>query len=370
MTVSQATSAFPEDFPTDPARSRESPGGTPGGTQHEADPVTPAPTPRRHGLRWGILATGFIAGQFTADALIAGLDVRAVGSRSEESAQRFADTYGIPHAHGSYEALVADPEVDIIYVATPHPMHRETAGMALEAGKHVLVEKPFALNAREAEQIAAAARRSGVLVQEAFVWRHHPAYAAIKRLADAGAVGEWLHFRGHFSFVAGADSTRWNKAWGGGALYDVGCYPVSWARFFAGGEPIAADGYAVIDPDHGVDRRFVGALYFADGRTAHIEAAMDMPHGSFFELLGTKGRLSADFTVTAQELTIRCRIGTEEQSWTTDRITPFRVQAERFAEAVFGQSVEHPGADDAVSQSLAMDALFAAARTGRRCPVG
>lgn len=322
-------------------------------------------------LRWGVLGTGRILSKAGPGLQQSGNGVwHGVAGRTPENGRQAAGMYGVPRAYESYEALIEDPAIDAVYIALLNHLHAEWAVKACEAGKHVLVEKPFALNAREAEQIAAAARRSGVLVQEAFVWRHHPAYAAIKRLADAGAVGEWLHFRGHFSFVAGADSTRWNKAWGGGALYDVGCYPVSWARFFAGGEPVAADGYAVIDPDRGVDRRFVGALYFAGGRSAHIEAAMDMPHGSFFELLGTKGRLSAAFTVTAQELTIRCRIGSEEQAWTTDRITPFRVQAERFAEAVFGQSQQHPGADDAVSQSLAMDALFAAARTGRRCPVG
>ncbi|MEU4017389.1 Gfo/Idh/MocA family oxidoreductase [Microbacterium sp. NPDC028030] len=181
------------------------------------------------GLRWGILATGGIAGAFASDLRTAGLDLVAVGSRSQESADAFAARFDIGHAHPSYEALVSDPEVDIIYVSTPHPMHHENARLALEHGKHVLVEKAFTLNRAEAADLQALAAERGLLVMEAMWTRYLPHMARIRELIASGALGEIRAVSADHTQLLPTDPTHRLNALelGGGALLDLGIYPLS-----------------------------------------------------------------------------------------------------------------------------------------------
>lgn len=183
------------------------------------------------GLHWGILATGGIAHAFTSDLRTAGLDVTAVGSRSLDSARAFAAQYDIPHAHGSYEELVADPDVDIVYIATPHPSHVDNALLALEHGKHVLVEKPFTLNAAEAAAIRDKAAEKGLLAMEAMWTRYLPHMVRIREILAAGTLGEIrLVSADHTQKISTDPAHRLNDlALGGGALLDLGIYPVSFA---------------------------------------------------------------------------------------------------------------------------------------------
>lgn len=181
------------------------------------------------GLRWGILATGGIAGAFASDLRTEGLDLVAVGSRSQESADAFAKRFDIARAHPSYEALVADPEVDIIYVSTPHPMHHENARLALENGKHVLVEKAFTLNRAEAEDLQALAAERGLLVMEAMWTRYLPHMIRIRELIAEGALGEIRAVNADHTQLLPADPAHRLNALelGGGALLDLGIYPIS-----------------------------------------------------------------------------------------------------------------------------------------------
>lgn len=181
------------------------------------------------GLRWGILATGGIAHAFTRDLRTAGREVTAVGSRTPESASRFADEYGIPHAHGLYEQLAADPDVDIIYIATPHPGHRDAAALAIQHGKHVLVEKPFTLNRDEAVALRDLAADAGVLVMEAMWTRYLPHMVRLREIVAAGTLGEIRTvFADHTQRISDDPSHRLNDlSLGGGALLDLGIYPVS-----------------------------------------------------------------------------------------------------------------------------------------------
>ncbi|UPL12708.1 Gfo/Idh/MocA family protein [Microbacterium sufflavum] len=181
------------------------------------------------GLRWGILATGGIAGAFASDLRTAGLDLVAVGSRSQESADAFAARFDIPHAHASYEALVADPDVDIIYVSTPHPMHHENARLALEHGKHVLVEKAFTLNQTEAADLQALAAGRGLLVTEAMWTRYLPHMVRIRELIAEGALGEIRTVSADHTQLLPTDPAHRLNALelGGGALLDLGIYPIS-----------------------------------------------------------------------------------------------------------------------------------------------
>lgn len=182
-------------------------------------------------LRWGILATGGIAHAFTHDLRTAGLDPIAVGSRTAASAQAFADEFSIPRAHGGYDALLADPDVDIVYIATPHPMHAENALAAIRAGKHVLVEKPFALNSAEAAAIRDAAAARGVLAMEAMWTRYLPHMERVRELVGSGALGEIRALTADHTQKISADPAHRLNALdlGGGALLDLGVYPVSFA---------------------------------------------------------------------------------------------------------------------------------------------
>lgn len=181
------------------------------------------------GLRWGILATGGIAGAFASDLRTAGLDLVAVGSRTQESADAFAARFDIPRAHASYEALVADPEVDIVYVSTPHPMHHENAKLALEAGKHVLVEKAFTLNRAEAEDLQRIATERGLLAMEAMWTRYLPHMVRIREILAAGTLGEIRAVTADHTQKISADPAHRLNALelGGGALLDLGIYPIS-----------------------------------------------------------------------------------------------------------------------------------------------
>lgn len=181
------------------------------------------------GLHWGILATGGIAHAFTSDLRTAGLDVTAVGSRTLESARAFAEQYDIPHAHGSYADLVADPDVDIVYIATPHPGHVENALLALDHGKHVLVEKPFTLNESEAAVIRDRAAEKGLLAMEAMWTRYLPHMVRIREILDAGTLGEIrVVSADHTQKISTDPQHRLNSLeLGGGALLDLGIYPIA-----------------------------------------------------------------------------------------------------------------------------------------------
>jgi predicted dehydrogenase len=195
------------------------------------------------GLRWGILATGGIAHAFTSDLRTAGLDVAAVGSRRRDAAEAFAAEFGIPRAHGSYEELVADPDVDILYIATPHPSHAENALLALDAGKHVLIEKPFTLNAREAAVVRDRAGARGLLAMEAMWTRYLPHMVRLREILASGALGDiQTVFADHTQRISSDPAHRLNALeLGGGALLDLGIYPISFAWDVLGpAETIAA----------------------------------------------------------------------------------------------------------------------------------
>ncbi len=197
----------------------------------EPDRLACVTDPAVPGLRWGVLATGGIAHAFAGDLRVSGRDLVAVGSRSQGSADRFAAEFGIPHAHGSYADLVADPGVDIVYVSTPHPLHAENALLALEAGKHVLVEKPFTLNATEAARVRDVAAASGLLAMEAMWTRYLPHMVRIRELLAGGALGEVRSVLADHTQLLPADPAHRLNALelGGGALLDLGIYPISFA---------------------------------------------------------------------------------------------------------------------------------------------
>lgn len=254
-------------------------------------------------FRWGILSTGRIAGVFARGVAESGAGrVVAVGSRTAESAARFAAEHGVAaeRAHGSYEALLADPEVEGVYIATPHPEHRAWAVRAAEAGKHVLCEKPAAVNRADAELMVAAARRAGVLFMEAFMYRCHPQTAKLVELVRGGAIGRVCLVQAAFGFRSDfhADSRLWNKSLGGGGILDVGCYPMSFARLIAGAaaggaeafaDPVEVLGAGRLHPVTGVDAMATASLRFADGLLAQLATGLMATLDNSARIVGEEG---------------------------------------------------------------------------------
>ena len=243
-------------------------------------------------LRWGILGVARIN-----RALIPPLQssprhsLVAIASRDKARAEEAAHQAGIPRAHGSYEALLADPEVDVVYIPLPNGLHAEWTVRAARAGKHVLCEKPLALNVEDVDRIEAAAREAGVVVAEAFMYRHHPQTLKVKELVGTGAVGTIRVVRGAFTFNLTRDGDpRLDAAQGGGSLWDVGCYPVSYTRFLLGEEPSEVFGWRASGRT-GVDEVFVGQLRFPGGALANFDCGFRAPFRTHMEIVGSDGSI-------------------------------------------------------------------------------
>ncbi|MCC5808632.1 MAG: aldo/keto reductase [Opitutales bacterium] len=257
--------------------------------------------PQAQDLAWGILGTGNIARKFAAGVQGSRTGrLAAVGSRSSASARAFADSFDIDSAHGSYEALLADPEVDAVYISTPHPMHARWAIAAAEAGKHILCEKPLTLNFAEAAAVVDAARRNGVFLMEAFMYRCHPQTAKLVELIRSGAVGEVQLIEASFSFRAPLDlkGRLFSQELGGGGILDVGGYPVSMARLIAGAalgqlfaDPLTVTGAGVIGAESRVDEWAVASLSFSGGILAQLTSGVRMQGQNVVRVRGTEGWL-------------------------------------------------------------------------------
>ncbi len=245
-------------------------------------------------LRWGILATGHIAHQFAGDLRDAGFRMTAVGSRSPESARAFADEFDIANAHGSYESLVADPEVDAIYVATPHPSHVDGALLALDAGKHVLIEKPMTLNRAQAQRIADRAAEKGLVAMEAMWTRWLPHMVRLRELLAAGAIGDVRTVIADHTqaLPTNPEHRLQNPELGGGALLDLGIYPVSFAVDVLG-LPTGVQAHSSPTAT-GVDRQTAITLSFEGGRQAVLHTALDTAGPNRAVILGTEGALELD----------------------------------------------------------------------------
>ena len=245
-------------------------------------------------LRWGILATGGIAHAFTNDLKLNGFTVQAVGSRSQAAADAFAAEFDIPNAHTGYEALAADPEVDVVYVSTPHPLHAANARLMLEAGKHVLVEKPFTLNAREAREIADLAAERGLLVLEAMWTRYLPHMVRIREIIADGTLGEVRSLiADHTQKLSDDPAHRINALeLGGGALLDLGIYPISfsWDLF---GAPLTIQSTATFK-DTGADAQVATIFGYDGGRVASMLSASHTLGPNTAAVLGTIARIEID----------------------------------------------------------------------------
>ncbi|MDF2926096.1 MAG: dehydrogenase [Paenibacillaceae bacterium] len=244
-------------------------------------------------IKWGILAPGAIAHKFVKGLSVAeGAQVRAVGSRTLEKAEAFAGEYGIAKAYGSYEELVSDPDVDIIYVATPHPFHRESVLLCLNAGKAVLCEKPFTINAGEAEELVSRAREAKLFLMEAMWTRFLPAIVKVREWLAQGLIGQVRMVKADFGFQSG-----WNPKGrlldpklGGGALLDAGIYPVSFASMVLGTQPDEIRSLAHLG-ETGVDEQFSLLFGYPEGRIASLSGAVRTNLINDAWIMGTEGHI-------------------------------------------------------------------------------
>ena len=322
-------------------------------------------------VRWGILSTADIA----LVKVIPGLrrsprsEVVAIASREAERATAVADQLGIPRAFGSYEALLADPEIDAVYIPLPNHRHAEWTVAAARAGKHVLCEKPLALTAAQAQEMVDACRDAGVLLLEAFMYRHHPSWIAARELVESGRIGRLQAVDSWFSYFNDDPRNIRNvRETGGGALYDIGCYSVNLSRMLFASEPTRVQATITRDPGLGVDTVTSAILEF-DGGVATFTCSTRTESDQRVDIYGTEGRISIEipFNIPPDRPTrVFVTAGGDPpvapatETLVFDTADPYACEADRFADAVLDGVPLPVEPADAVANMRVIDAIFAA----------
>jgi D-xylose 1-dehydrogenase (NADP+, D-xylono-1,5-lactone-forming) len=316
-------------------------------------------------VRWGILSTARIAQRTVAAArTVDGAEVVAVGSRDRARGEAYAAEHGIARAHGAYEDLLADPDVDAIYNALPNAGHVPWSLRALEAGKHVLCEKPMGRRPEDVEAAFDAAERAGRVLMEAFMWRYHPQTEALVRLVGEGAVGCLRTVRGAFGHNgAGPEDIRLSRELEGGALMDVGCYGVSALRLLCG-EPEQVSAQAVTGGD-GVDVRLTGLLRFPGDVLGLIDCGLDVAGRSGLEVIGAEGVLRTDDPFHGWRPGLVLTRDGREEVVPVEAADPYARQLADVSAAIRLGGTPRLGRADAVAQARVIAALYRSAQEGR-----
>jgi len=323
---------------------------------------------------WGVISTARIGRDRALPGMMksALLEIRAIASRDEGRAGQTAAALGIPHAYGSYEALLADPAIEAIYNPLPNHLHVPLTLQAAAAGKHVLCEKPIALTAAEATQLRAAAGK--VLIAEAFMVRFHPQWLRARDLVRAGRIGALRAVQMFFGYTNVDPANVRNRAdIGGGGLYDIGCYAIVAGRFFLEAEPLRGIALVDRDPAFRTDRLTSALVDFGDGRRLDFTVSTQVAPHQRLQLCGTKGRIEIPIPVNAPQGG-RTRIsiddcssleGTGIVTETLPESDQYMLQGEAFSRAVRGEIPLAYGVDDAIANMRAIDALFRSEQSGR-----
>jgi predicted dehydrogenase len=315
-------------------------------------------------MRLGIVSTAdinrkVIPGAHASDKI----ELVAVASREQRRAEEYAREWGIPRAHGSYEGLLEDSKVDAVYISLPNTMHREWSIRSLEAGKHVICEKPFSKHPDDVEAAFDAADRAGRLLTEAFMYRHNPQAARLIELVREGAIGDLRLIRSAFSYgLYDADNIRLRTDVDGGSLMDVGCYCVSGSRLLAG-EPESAFGRAFIGPT-GTDWVFTGSLRFPGDVLALFDCGTSLTNRDELEVVGSEGSLFLDDPWHANRPVIELRREEGTERIELEPVDSYRLELENLADAIAGEAPLLLGREDALGQARTIGALFASAESG------
>jgi predicted dehydrogenase len=319
-------------------------------------------------VNWGIVSTARINERMLAAARASErAAVVAVAARDGARAEAYARQHEIPRAFGSYDELLAEPEVEAVYISLPNSLHAEWSIRAARAGKHVLCEKPFSSRAADAIAAFDAAEANGVLLMEAFMYRHHPQTATAAELVSSGAIGEPRFVRAMLSFPGfrffSADNVRLDAALEGGALLDVGSYCVSGARLL-GGEPVRVDGMRLLGPT-GVDLAFAGTLEFASGLLGQFQCGFTSFVRSELEVVGTEGRLVVPQPFRIAEAGVDLWTQDDHRRIDIAPVDPYLLQLDNFSAAIRGQAPPLLGRADALGQARTLEALLASAESGQ-----
>ncbi|MEX0762984.1 MAG: Gfo/Idh/MocA family oxidoreductase [Dehalococcoidia bacterium] len=319
-------------------------------------------------VRYGIISTAQIAlnRHVPAAAESANSEIVAVSSRSDEPAKQAAEKHGIPKWYGTYDELLADPDIDAVINPLPNSMHHEWTIKAAEAGKHILCEKPLAVTVQEAREMIDAARANNVVLVEAFTHRWNPHLRRARQLIAEGAIGKVTNLYSALTFNVAepAGNVRFSKELAGGALMDAGCYAVYACRFAMSTEPVRAAGFAHDSGNWGVDTTFSGLLEFPGGAVAYTGTSMEQPRRCDLIALGTEGRIEIPDMFDDSGPVI-VTIGDDKKTEATPAPNRFTVQFDEFSECVLtGKAPEFP-AEDGTRNTAALVALLTAAREGK-----
>jgi predicted dehydrogenase len=325
-------------------------------------------------VNWGIISTALIGTAKVIPAMQKSKHCRiqAIASRDLALAKKWAKELGIPKAYGSYEELLADREIEAVYNPLPNHLHVPWSIKAAEAGKHVLCEKPIALDAKEAEQLVAARNRTGKLITEAFMVRGHPQWLRARELVRQGKIGELRAVQGLFTyFLTDPENVRNKADIGGGGIYDIGCYPIVTSRFLFGAEPTRVVGLIERDPVLKIDRLASAILDFPTGQASFMCSTQLVPYQRM-QILGTKGRIEVEIPFNAPP-DKPCRIFVDDGSALGDASAreesfpvcdQYAIQGDLFSEAIrSGKPPEFP-LENAVQNMRIIDAIFRSAKTG------
>jgi D-xylose 1-dehydrogenase (NADP+, D-xylono-1,5-lactone-forming) len=315
-------------------------------------------------VKWGIISTADINRKVIPGAHASPkVELVAVASREQARAEDYARTWEIERAHGSYDALLADPEVEAVYISLPNTMHCEWSIKALEAGKHVLCEKPMSRNAAEVERAFEIAERNARILSEAFMYRHNPQTRRLKQLVGDGAIGELRLIRAAFSYgLYEAENIRLRTDVEGGALMDVGCYCVSGSRLL-GGEPARVYGEARIG-ETGTDWVFTGTLRFPGDVLATFDCGTALVERDELEAIGSEGSLFLDDPWHCNVPMIELRKDGNVDRIEVERQDSYRLEVENVSEAIRGEAELLLGREDAIAQARALEALHQSATSG------
>jgi xylose dehydrogenase (NAD/NADP) len=323
-------------------------------------------------VRWGILSTANIGRAAVIPAIQASRngEVVAVASRELEKAQAFAARLNIPQAYGSYEALLDADDIDAVYIPLPNSMHHGWTLKAAEKGKHILCEKPLALNAQECREMEAAADQHGVKLMEAFMYRFHPRTQKVLEMVRSGVLGELRLIHSAFTFrLTRPDNIRLKPELGGGALMDVGCYCVNLSRTVAGTEPVAVECFARWSPS-GVDEQLVATLGFPNGLLAQFDCSLTMERREEYTLAGTEASLSLShaFLPGVGDAVIEERRARDEvKRHVIQGVDEYQLMVEEFAECILQNRPPRYGPAEATANMRVIETLYHSARQGG-CP--
>jgi predicted dehydrogenase len=321
-------------------------------------------------VRWGIISTANIGREKVIPAIQKGkfCEVAAIASRRKEEAEKAAAQLNIPKAYGSYEELLADDEIDVVYIPLPNHLHVEWTIKAMQAGKHVLCEKPIGLSSAEAQKLVDATKDyPNIKVMEAFMYRFHPQWIKAKSLVDNGIIGELKTIHSFFSYYNVDPNNIRNKAdIGGGGLMDIGCYNISLSRHIFNEEPTRILGLAEFDPESGIDRLTSGILQFSKGTSTFTCSTQLMPYQRV-NIFGTDGRIEIEIPFNAPpdkptKLWLDSKTRTEE--FVFDIVDQYTLEADAFAKAILENTSVPTPLQDAVNNMKVIEAIFESSKDG------